>query len=274
MLSRPFRPAACLRAAVIAAFAFGATPALEAQVVRGTVRAERSLLPLEQATVSVRDKQGQLLGRGITDVFGSYSLSLRADTPFDLEVRRLGYRVGLANVKALQLGDTVDFEFLMTEVAAVSDAVVITAESTRNDRRLETAERRGWKVYSPELVMRHRDQARDIHQLLQSLGNPSLILPRSLNECVRSTRMNRCLVFVVDDQVMGPLAVVQPSDIHFIAILSASDSRAEFGERAPFGAIAVYTRSRLDRVQQPRRAPPEGRRRPPTGAHGGLSRVD
>jgi hypothetical protein len=57
--------------------------------------------------------------------------------------------------------------------------------------------------------------------------------------------------FVVDGQVLGPNAVIIPSDIYFFAILSPSESRVQYGDRAPFGAIAIFTRSRLDR--QPRR---------------------
>lgn len=232
-----------------------------AQLVRGTVRAANTLMPIDRATVSATDASGTLLGSAMTDLLGSYEINLRADSGFTLRVRRLGYAITTAEVKPLARADTVDFEFLLSEVAAAAEAVTVVAEPGLNDRRLNEATRRGWKVYDPELVMRHRDRAQDFHQLMRSLGNPGLVFPRSAHECIRSTRFNRCLAFVVDNQVLGNFALIQPSDVYFVAILSASESRNQFGDRAPFGAIAVYTRSRLDRVQPP--APPSRRRPAP-----------
>jgi hypothetical protein len=240
-----------------------ALPALDAQVVRGVVRAGSTLMPVDLATVSARDKAGNLLGSTTTDPLGGYQLDLRTDLAFSLHVRRLGYLVGAADVKALAAADTVDFEFLLEEVALAGEAVVVTGEAGLNDRRLEEANRRGWKVYEPELVMRHRDRASDFVQLLQSMGNPGLILPRSVSDCVRATRNNRCLTYVVDNQVLGTLALIQPSDVYFFAVLGASEARIQFGDRAPYGAIVVYTRSRLDRVQPPRRPPAKPRAPPP-----------
>lgn len=228
--------------------------AAQAQVVRGIVRAGNTLMPLERATLSAKDSAGTVVGRALTDPLGGYLFDVRAGVPFDLEVRRLGYSVSTASVKAIAVGDTVDFEFLMTEVAAAADAVVVTAELGLNDRRLNEATRRGWKVYEPELVMRHRERANSFIQLLQSMGNPGLILPHRSMDCVRATRNNSCLTFVIDNQVVGTSAIIQPSDVYFFAILSAPDSRAHFGDRAPYGAIVVYTRSRLDRVQPGRPA--------------------
>lgn len=248
---------------VLAAVALPLTaPLLEGQVVRGVVRAGSTLLPIDLAVISALDKSGAVLGRTESDQLGGYELTVRHDLAFDLQVRRLGYRVSTAAVKALQVGDTADFEFLLTEVAAVADAVVVTGEPGLNDRRLAEAHRRGWRVYDPELVMRHRDRAGDFIQLLQSMGNPGLILPRTINDCVRTTRMNRCLTYVVDNQVLGTWASVQPSDVYFFAIVSASEARVQFGDRAPFGAIVIYTRSRLDRVQPPRSPTRAERKRP------------
>ncbi len=243
----------------------------EAQLVRGSVRARATLLPVDQALVSARDTTGVVLGTATTDGLGNYEFRIRANLPFLLDVRRLGYAVGRASVKPLAAGDTVDFEFLMTEVAAVTEAVTITAEPGLNDRRLLEANRRGWKVYDPELIMYHRGKSQDFFQLMQSLGNPGLLFPRNINDCIRTTRTNRCLTYVVDNQVWGTTAQILPNDVYFVAILSASESRAQFGDRAPWGAIAVYTRSRLDRVQPPsldRPPPSSGRpvdptRRPP-----------
>lgn len=241
-----------------------AATAAAGQLVRGTVRAGNTLMPIDRATISAIDAAGAVLGTAITDPLGSYEMGIRTDGGFTLRVRRLGYSVASADVKALAATDTVDFEFLLNEVAAAAEAVTVVAEPGLNDRRLSEATRRGWKVYEPELVMVHRDRAQDFHHLMRSLGNPGLVFPRSINDCIRSTRFNRCLTYVVDNQVMGNSALIEPRDIYFVAILSASESRTQFGDRAPFGAIAVYTRSRLDRVQPP--APPSRRKAPPKPA--------
>jgi hypothetical protein len=239
----------------------GSATDASAQALRGMVRSGSTLLPLEGATVTVRSADSTLIGRVVTDVLGGYAVGVRADMSLVVEVRRLGYQVSKASVQALAGADTVEFEFLMTEVAVATDAVVVTGEAGLNDRRLAEANRRGWKVYEPELVMRHRERASTFNQLLQSMGNPGLILPRNPRDCIRATRNNNCLTLVVDNQVLGTQAIILPSDVYFLAILSASDSRIQFGERAPYGAIVVYTRSRLDRVQpdRPRNA---DRRRP------------
>lgn len=229
------------------------TETAAAQVIRGVVRSGNSLMPIDLATVTARDTNGTVLATGRTNALGEYQFNIRrAATPFQIQVRRLGYAVSTARVRALEPSDTVDFEFLVNEVAAVGDAVVVTADASLNERRLNEATRRGWKVYDPELIARHRDQASDFHQLLRALGIPGLIMPRRINDCIRATRNNQCLTFVIDNQVMGFTAIILPSDIYFLAILGASDARIQFGDRAPYGAIAIYTRSRLDR---PRRRP-------------------
>jgi hypothetical protein len=38
-----------------------------------------------------------------------------------------------------------------------------------------------------------------------------------------------------------------------MALVSASDSRIEWGDRAPYGAIALYTRMNGDQLQPPPR---------------------
>lgn len=226
-------------------------PQALAQVIHGSVRVKATSLPIEGATVSIRDRDGGMLAAVVTDPLGDFSVRVAHSIPITIEVRRLGYSLSRSEIEPLQLADTVEFEILMNEIALTTDAVRVTAEPGINDRRLQEASRRGWKIFDPEIVMVHRGRAQDFHQLLRSLGNPGLIFPRSQNECIRATRNNRCLTYVVDNQVWGTTAIILPTDVYFIAILSASESRVQFGDRAPFGAIAVYTRSHTDRVQPP-----------------------
>ncbi len=228
---------------------------LSAQVISGFVRSTTSGLGLPSALVIARDEKEQVLATAEADSTGYFRFRVPArGKAFELRVRRLGYAVMTAKVKALEPRDTVDFEFLMDEVAMEGDAVIITAEQSLNDKRLADAYRSGWKVYDPELIAGMRERHADFFQMLRSLGNPSLYIPRTNYECVRNSRNSQCLTYVVDGQVWGPTANILPSDVYFMAVVNASEARARFGDRAPWGAIVVYTRSRLDRVQ-PRRRP-------------------
>lgn len=252
MSVRPIRP---IRAVVVAGLLSLAAAPLSAQVISGFVRSTTSGLGVASALVIARDDKEEVLATTEADSNGFFRFRVPArGKAFELRVRRLGYAVMTAKVKPLEARDSVDFEFLMDEVAAEGDAVVITAEPSLNDKRLADAYRSGWKVYDPELIMGMRERHADFFQMLRSLGNPGLYVPRSMNECVRSSRNNQCLTYVVDGQVWGTTANILPSDVYFMAVVGASEARARFGDRAPWGAIVVYTRSRLDRVQ-PRRRP-------------------
>ncbi|MCC7002784.1 MAG: carboxypeptidase regulatory-like domain-containing protein [Gemmatimonadaceae bacterium] len=227
----------------------------EAQVVRGLVRSSSTALPIPSANIVARDSLGNVLASAVSAEDGSWALKVQSGGAFELRVRRLGFEMSTTNVRAKPVSDTLEFEFLLTEIATEADAVRITAESSLNERRLNEAIRRGWKVFEPELVAQHRNRAQTFNQLMRTVGSVSVILPQNEGGCIRTTRSPGCLSFVVDGQVLGPNAVIIPSDIYFFAILSPSESRVQYGDRAPFGAIAIYTRSRLDR--QPRR--PNGR---------------
>lgn len=229
----------------------GAGADARGQVVRGTVRVSMSSVPIGSATVTARDSMGTTLAAVVTDSVGRFAFRLSPRPPFDLAVRRLGYAALNTRVRALAATDTLDLEILLTEVAAAAEAVTITAAPSLNEKRLLEAHRRGWKVYEPEMIAAVRDRAPDLPQLMRTLGTTSMSLPRGPNDCFRAMRNNQCLTIVVDGQVLGPTALVLPSDIYFLAVLGASEARVQFGDRAPWGAIAIYTRSRYDRT--PRR---------------------
>lgn len=240
------RPWVCLFASLLLA------GTAEGQVVRGYVRSQTTARPIDAVTVTARDPAGNVLAMATTDSTGAWALRLRRRTgDVELRTRRLGYQILTVTIKPEVVTDTIEYEFLLEEVAAAAEAVRVTGEASLNERRLTEAYRRGWRVYEPELVAQHRDRAADLPQLLRSLGTPSLYLPRTSSECIRTSRNNQCLAIVVDGQLLGPQALILPSDIYFLAVLGASEARMQFGDRAPWGAIAIYTRSRYDRV--PRR---------------------
>lgn len=237
----------------------------EGQIVRGFVRSQTTAQPIDAVTITARDPEGNVVAMATSDSLGAWALRLRRRTgEVELRTRRLGFQMVSVTIKADVAADTIEYEFLLEEVAVAAEAVRVVGEESLNERRLNEAYRRGWKVYEPELVAVHRDRAADLPQLLRSLGTPSLYLPRNANDCIRATRNNQCLAIVVDGLLLGPQALVLPSDIYFLAVLGASEARVQFGDRAPWGAIAVYTRSRYDRRGAPP-PPPPGRRPPPGG---------
>jgi hypothetical protein len=223
----------------------------EAQIFRGFVRSAKGAGPIAQVTVTARDTTGTVLAVATTDSTGAWAMRVRrADSNIELRARRLGFSMSSVTVQRTARADTLEYEFLLDEIAATAEEVRITGAVSLNEQRLNEAYRRGWKVYEPELVAQHRERAADLAQLLRTLGTASVYPPRGPNDCFRATRNNMCLTLVVDGQVLGPVAVILPSDIYFLAILGASEARVQFGDRAPWGAIAIYSRSRYDRTNR------------------------
>lgn len=225
----------------------------EAQLLRGTVRSATTARAIPGAEVNLRDTSGVVVASARTDREGFWRIELnRPIGPIRLEARIVGFGRVAADAAPLSPIDTVEVEFQLTELASL-DEVRVTGMASLNDQRLADAERRGWRVYSPELVATYRDRAADFLQLLRIIGTPSLYVPRRSEECVRSSRNNRCLTYVVDGQVVGQTIFILPNDVHFFAILQAAESRATYGNRAPDGAIAIFTRSSGDRSGPPPR---------------------
>lgn len=254
-----------------AALSLGACASeIEAQVLKGSVRTLDTALPLPSVEIMVRDSLGRDLGRVYSDDQGFFTLLLRERVAFSVHARRLGFQT--ADTDLLRISqDTVNLEFQLAEVATETDAVTITGMQALNAQRLEEAERRGWSVYQPELVAQHRSRARDLTELLRSLGPRHLQMPRHTRDCVRSMRNNQCITYVLDGQVLGTEAYVLPEDIYFLAVLTPSESAVMYGNRAINGAVVVYTRmsgDRYDRNQLPphmrgsERKPPGNARRP------------
>ncbi len=260
--------------------------ASEAQLVRGSVRSIASELPLQSVQVVLRDTLGVILATTLSDEQGYFALRSTAARPFSVQARRLGFQMAETDVLRFSDGDTLELEFKLSEVTVGLEAVEVTGMLQLNEQRLEEAERRGWQVYDPETVAMHRDRASDLEGLLRSVGAQSLVFPRSTRECIRNARTNRltqtpgvpnqgCITYIVDGQVLGTERhFVLPQDIYFMAILSPSQSRAQYGSRAMDGAIAIFTRARGDRTDRPPPLPPRdaergGRRpAPPPGAAG------
>lgn len=237
-----------------AAAILAAEPA-PAQVIRGALRSQVTARPVERARVTAVDRAGRLIGETIADDSGNFTLRVDSrSVPFSLIIRRIGIEPSTTPEFELTPADTVDFELSMPETPVLGDTVRITGMASYNEIKYQEAVRRGWKVFSPAEVAKHRDRVNNVYDLLR-WADASLMIPTRRNECVRSARYlagdrraDRCMVWIVDGQVLGPLPVLNPADTYFIAVLTASQSAVQFGDRAPWGAIVLYTRMNGDKL--------------------------
>jgi hypothetical protein len=235
-----------------------AGPSAQAQVVRGVLRSQATSRAIERARVTAIDTAGRVLGETVADDSGSFTLRIAANrVPFSLTVRRIGFEP--SNTAEFQLApdDTVDYELNMPESPILGDTVRIVGSASYNEAMYQQAIRRGWKVFAPAEVAVHRERAQNVYDLLRWAGASSLVIPSRPTECVRSARYiagdrrnDRCMVWVVDGIVLGPMPVLNPRDAYFIAVLTASQSAVQFGDKAPWGAIVMYTRMQGDQIHK------------------------
>ncbi|MBI5601582.1 MAG: carboxypeptidase regulatory-like domain-containing protein [Gemmatimonadetes bacterium] len=225
------------------------------QVIRGALRSQATARPLERARVTAIDRDGRVVGETIADDSGRFTLRVDAKgVPFSLTVRRIGIEPSSTPEFELTPADTMEYELAIPETAVLGDTVRITGMASYNETKYQEAVRRGWKVFSPAEVAKHRDRVNNVYDLLR-WADASLVIPSRRNECVRSARylagdrrMDRCMVWIVDGQVLGPLPILNPADTYFLAVLTASQSAVQFGDKAPWGAIVLYTRMNGDRL--------------------------
>jgi hypothetical protein len=158
-------------------------------------------------------------------------------------VTRIGIEPTTSGLLKLSPGDTVEVEFLVSETGIRTDTIKVIAAPSFNEVRLNEAKRRGWRVFEPKDIEQHRDRAGSFNDLLRSLGYPGPIMPNRPSDCIKSTRNYNCLTVVLDGVVIGMFnPLINPRDIYFLAVLSQNQSQVQFGDRAPYGAIVVYTR--------------------------------
>ncbi len=230
---------------------------IHAQVMRGVVRSQTTSRVIERARLTAQDRAGRVVGEATSDDEGRFVLRLDGSgQPFVVTVRRIGVEPSTTAEFTLTPADTVAYEFSIPEKSVMGDTVRVMGMASFNDSKYREALRRGWKVFSPEEVAIHRDKAGNVYDLLRWAGASSLVIPTRPTECVKSARYiagdrrsDRCMVWIVDGVVLGPTPVLNPSDTYFMAILTASESAVQFGDKAPWGAIVLYTRMNGDRLR-------------------------
>jgi uncharacterized NAD(P)/FAD-binding protein YdhS len=216
----------------------------EAQLLRGSVRLRDATVAVDGARVVAEDRRGRTLGATVTDADGRYRLTITAadSTPFRIAITRIGMQPMLSDEYRLALTDTLDADLFVRELPPMLDEVSSTADPSLNARRFAEARRRGWRVYDPITIEARRASSSSLNELLRSLGAPGLIVPQRAGECVRTTRNGQCLAVIIDNVLVSGAVHLNPRDIYFLAVVSAPDARLEWGDRAGFGALAIYTR--------------------------------
>jgi hypothetical protein len=239
----------CTSAVVLLATTLLSASSLESQVLRGVVRVREGERPIDRARIVAEDRAGKRIGEAVSGTDGRYQLIVlgKIGEPFRVTVSRIGMRPSMSDEITLAAEDTVNADFWVRDLPAEVEEVRTTATASLNATRYADARRRGWRVIEPEVIEARRETAAGFNQLLSTLGIPGLIIPSQPGVCIRSVRNNQCLSVILDGVLIGPSVHLNPRDIYFMAIVSASDSRAEWGDRAPYGAIALYTRMNGDK---------------------------
>jgi hypothetical protein len=225
--------------------------AADAQLIRGTARVADGARPIERARITAMLEDGRGVGETSTDEKGRFHLEVRArGEPFRVVVTRIGMKPTLSSTLYLGARDTLDVDFSVAEEAVETDTVRVNAAPTLNEVRLKEAERRGWRVFPPIEVQAIRERVNSFEDMLRSTGYPGFIIGRR-DECLRSTRTNRCLLIVMDGMPLsGTYPNINPRDVYFLAVLSPNQAQVQFGDRAPNGALVVYTRSNGDSYER------------------------
>lgn len=237
---------------VLAALCLSALPA-EAQVLRGAIRVRDTDRTIERARVVAEDRTGKRIGEAVSGPEGRYQLLVegKVGAPFRVTVTRIGMRPSMSDEITLAAEDTVNVDFWVRDLPTEVEEVRAVSSVPLNATRYADAKRRGWRIVEPEIVAARRESALGFNELIVSLGLPGLVVPRRQGDCIRSTRNNQCLAVILDGILIGNSVHLNPRDIYFIALVSASDSRIEWGDRAPYGAIALYTRMNGDQLRPP-----------------------
>jgi hypothetical protein len=224
-------------------------PSLQAQVLRGTARFAGDDRPLDQARVMALLRDGRSVGSTVTDDQGRFQLRINSGgKPFAISMTRIGMAPTLSEEITLANTDTLDVNFSVVETGIRTDTVRVKSTPSLNDLRLTEARRRGWRVFPPADVEKLRERSNSFEDLLRSTGYPGFVIPSRRDDCIRSTRYNRCLTIVIDGvPLSGSYPNINPRDIYFFALLGKTEAAVQFGDRTPWGAIVIYTRAKGDR---------------------------
>ena len=222
---------------------------LQAQLLRGYAKLVDDDRPLDRARVMALLRDGRSVGSTVTDDNGRFQFRIDAGgRPFAISITRIGMEPTLSEEITLETTDTLDVNFNVVETGIRTDTVRVKSTPSLNDIRLVEARRRGWRIFPPAEVEKLRERTNSFEDLLRSTGYPGFVISGRRDECIRSTRYNRCLTIVIDGTPLsGSYPNINPRDVYFFALLSKTEAAVQFGDRTPWGALVIYTRAMGDR---------------------------
>ncbi len=250
---RPLGGLMCVRhsVALLAILVLAAERPLGAQLIRGTIRAQGTESVVPGAHITVLDSLGRTVTDVLSDAAGHFTLGLANGKAFSVTVKKIGWQPSSTDLIHATAGDTLDMDLLVPADGFALPGVEITGtkEVTRNVRAYQDAHKLGWRVYEPAEIESHRSEFSSFENMMRALSVTGVKMPANARECYVNTRNNRCLTFVVDGQAVGTMWLVNPVDVYFIAILQQTESEVQFGDKAPYGAIVVFTRMKGDKLR-------------------------
>ncbi|WP_411281512.1 carboxypeptidase-like regulatory domain-containing protein [Gemmatimonas sp.] len=222
---------------------------VQAQVLRGYAKLAGDERPLDQARVMALRRDGRSIGSTVTDENGRFQFRINAGgQPFAISITRIGMQPTLSEEISIAITDTLDVNFSVVETGIRTDTVRVKSTPSLNDLRLVEARRRGWRIFPPVDVEKLRERSNSFEDLLRSTGYPGFVVPSRRDDCIRSTRYNRCLTIVLDGvPLSGSYPNINPRDVYFFALLGKTEAAVQFGDRTPWGAIVIYTRASGDK---------------------------
>ena len=241
----------CRSLALLVVLAAASGHTLGAQVIRGTIRAQGTESVVPGAHITVLDSLGKTVTDVLSDAAGHFTLGLAGGKPFSVTVKKIGWTPSSTDLIHATAGDTLDMDLLVPAEGTTLAGVEVTGvkEVTRNVRAYQDAHKLGWKIYEPAEIEAHRNEFSSFENMMRALSVTGVKMPANGRDCYINTRNNRCLTFVVDGQAVGTMWLVNPVDVYFIAILQQTESEVQFGDKAPYGAIVVYTRMKGDKLR-------------------------
>ena len=223
-----------------------------AQLIRGTIRTKGGEAIVQGASITVLDSLDKQVVAVLSDEKGHFILPLAGGNAFKVTVKKIGWTPSSTDLIHATASDTLDMDLMVPMEGVTLQGVEVDAakSSTFNQRSYSEAKRLGWKIYEPAEIERHRQEVSDFEDMMRALQVTGVGMPaaRRSSDCYKNLRNGRCMTFVVDGQAVGTNWVVNPVDVYFLAILQASESSVQFGDKAPWGAILIVTRMRGDKI--------------------------
>ena len=220
-----------------------------AQYIRGTIRAQGSEATVQGASITVLDSLDRQLLAVQSDNGGHFVLPLSTAIPFKVTVRKIGWQPSSTDLIHASVTDTLDMDLEVPVDGVALAGVEVNAAKSKsfNETAFENAKKLGWKIYGPGEIEQHRNEFSSFENMMRTLQVSGVKMPGRVDDCYLNLRNGRCFSFVVDGHAVGTNWVINPVDIYFLAILQASESSVQFGDKAPWGAILIVTRMNGDK---------------------------